>query len=236
MNTRVELAGCGTALLRDRINREAHMLAGVAIVDPASTWIEPGVTLEPDTTVEPFHHPARSHVGSVVVPSSARTPSSPTPRSAPEQWSARSVTFDQAPCSRHPRRRARSSRSRTRASAAKSKVPHLSYIGDADVGEGTNIGAGNITANYDGRLPKQPDDDRAQRAGPARTAFVAPWRSATTHDGGRLGHHRRHPRRRARHRPRPPGNMEARCESGTERRAPGRAAAVQHRARGGGRA
>ena len=30
-------------------------------------------------------------------------------------------------------------------------MPHLSYIGDADVGEGTNIGAGNITANYDGR-------------------------------------------------------------------------------------
>jgi bifunctional UDP-N-acetylglucosamine pyrophosphorylase / glucosamine-1-phosphate N-acetyltransferase len=31
------------------------------------------------------------------------------------------------------------------------KVPHLSYIGDTDIGEGTNIGAGNITANYDGR-------------------------------------------------------------------------------------
>ena len=31
------------------------------------------------------------------------------------------------------------------------KVPHLSYIGDADIGEGTNIGAGTITANYDGR-------------------------------------------------------------------------------------
>ena len=34
---------------------------------------------------------------------------------------------------------------------AGTKVPHLSYIGDADIGEGTNIGAGNITANYDGR-------------------------------------------------------------------------------------
>ena len=31
------------------------------------------------------------------------------------------------------------------------KVPHLSYIGDADVGAGTNLGAGTITANYDGR-------------------------------------------------------------------------------------
>ena len=34
---------------------------------------------------------------------------------------------------------------------AGTKVPHLSYIGDADIGEGTNIGAGNITANYDGK-------------------------------------------------------------------------------------
>ena len=34
---------------------------------------------------------------------------------------------------------------------AGTKVPHLSYIGDADIGEGTNIGAGNVTANYDGR-------------------------------------------------------------------------------------
>ena len=33
---------------------------------------------------------------------------------------------------------------------AGAKVPHLSYIGDADVGEGANLGAGTITANYDG--------------------------------------------------------------------------------------
>ena len=33
---------------------------------------------------------------------------------------------------------------------ARSKIPHLSYVGDADIGEDTNIGAGNITANYDG--------------------------------------------------------------------------------------
>ena len=34
---------------------------------------------------------------------------------------------------------------------AGAKIPHLSYIGDADVGEGTNLGAATITANYDGR-------------------------------------------------------------------------------------
>ena len=45
---------------------------------------------------------------------------------------------------------------------AGTKVPHLSYIGDADIGEGTNIGAGNITANYDGKQ-QAPDDDRRGR-------------------------------------------------------------------------
>ena len=39
------------------------------------------------------------------------------------------------------------------------KVPHLSYIGDADVGAGTNLGAANITANYDG-VAQAPHDDR----------------------------------------------------------------------------
>ena len=52
VNTRVELAQAA-AVLRDRIN-EQHMLAGVTIVDPQSTWIEPQVELEPDTTVHPF--------------------------------------------------------------------------------------------------------------------------------------------------------------------------------------
>ena len=52
VNTRVELAAAGAAL-RERINRE-HMLAGVTIVDPATTWIDPTVTLEPDSIVHPF--------------------------------------------------------------------------------------------------------------------------------------------------------------------------------------
>ena len=52
VNTRAELALAGEAL-RERINR-AHMLAGVTIVDPRSTWIDPTVTLEPDSVVHPF--------------------------------------------------------------------------------------------------------------------------------------------------------------------------------------
>src|SRR5690606_12899492 len=58
---------------------------------------------------------------------------------------------------------------------AGSKVPHLSYIGDTEVGEGSNIGAGTITANYDGV-----NKHRTVVGSNARTAshnvFVAPVR------------------------------------------------------------
>ena len=53
------------------------------------------------------------------------------------------------------------------------KVPHLSYIGDADVGPGTNIGAGNITANYDGRNKHRTTIGAGVKTS-VDTAFVAP--------------------------------------------------------------
>jgi bifunctional UDP-N-acetylglucosamine pyrophosphorylase/glucosamine-1-phosphate N-acetyltransferase len=56
---------------------------------------------------------------------------------------------------------------------AKSKVPHLSYIGDADIGEGTNIGAGTITANYDGYRKHRTTIGSRVRVS-VDTAFVAP--------------------------------------------------------------
>ena len=58
---------------------------------------------------------------------------------------------------------------------AGAKVPHLSYVGDADVGEGSNLGAGNITANYDGRRKHRTEIGRNVRTG-VDTAFVAPVR------------------------------------------------------------
>jgi len=56
---------------------------------------------------------------------------------------------------------------------AGTKIPHLSYIGDADVGENSNIGAGNITANYDGqRKHRTTIGSRVKTS--VDTAFVAP--------------------------------------------------------------
>jgi bifunctional UDP-N-acetylglucosamine pyrophosphorylase/glucosamine-1-phosphate N-acetyltransferase len=54
-----------------------------------------------------------------------------------------------------------------------SKVPHLSYIGDADIGPGTNIGAGNITANYDGKNKHRTTIGTNVRTS-SDTVFVAP--------------------------------------------------------------
>jgi bifunctional UDP-N-acetylglucosamine pyrophosphorylase / glucosamine-1-phosphate N-acetyltransferase len=56
---------------------------------------------------------------------------------------------------------------------ANTKVPHLSYIGDADIGEDTNIGAGNITANYDGQNKHRTVIGRGVKTG-VNTSLVAP--------------------------------------------------------------
>ena len=53
------------------------------------------------------------------------------------------------------------------------KVPHLSYIGDAEIGADTNIGAGNITANYDGTRKQRTTIGRDVRSS-SDTVFVAP--------------------------------------------------------------
>jgi bifunctional UDP-N-acetylglucosamine pyrophosphorylase/glucosamine-1-phosphate N-acetyltransferase len=145
INTRAELA-VAAAGLRDRINHE-HMLAGVTIVDPQSTWIDAEVELEPDTTIHPFvvlrgstKVCAGAEIFSHTVAEDAEIGTGATvgpfcylrPGTVLEADS-KAGTFVELKQARISRR---------------SKVPHLSYLGDADVGEDTNVGAGNITANF----------------------------------------------------------------------------------------
>jgi bifunctional UDP-N-acetylglucosamine pyrophosphorylase/glucosamine-1-phosphate N-acetyltransferase len=146
VNTRVELA-VAAAALRDRIN-EAHMLAGVTIVDPASTWIDAEATLEPDAVVHPFTVirgastiAARAEVGphavivdSVVGEAALVGPFCYLRPGTVLEAGAKAGTFVEIKNSHVGER---------------TKVPHLSYIGDADIGEDTNIGAGAITVNQD---------------------------------------------------------------------------------------
>jgi bifunctional UDP-N-acetylglucosamine pyrophosphorylase/glucosamine-1-phosphate N-acetyltransferase len=173
INDRAELA-VTASVLRDRINR-AHMVAGVTIVDPASAWIDATVELEPDVTIQPFtvlRGSTRVGAGTEV---GAHTVAVDTvigrqvavgpfcylrPGTVLEDGS-KAGTFVEIKNS-HIGRGA--------------KVPHQSYIGDAEIGEGTNIGAGAITANFPHRpgLPK----GRTRIGRNVRTAihnsFVAP--------------------------------------------------------------
>ena len=145
VNTRVELAAAAAAL-RDRINH-AHMLAGVSILDPASTWIEPTVVLEPDSTIHPFtvlrgstRIESGAEVGPHVVAIDAHVGADATV--GPFCYLRPGTVLGAR------------SKAGTFVELKKSligegtKVPHLSYIGDAEIGEGTNIGAGTITANF----------------------------------------------------------------------------------------
>jgi bifunctional UDP-N-acetylglucosamine pyrophosphorylase/glucosamine-1-phosphate N-acetyltransferase len=66
---------------------------------------------------------------------------------------------------------------------AGSKVPHLSYVGDADIGEQSNLGAGTITANYDGRTKHRTTIGSGVRIS-VDTALVAP---VTVGDGAYTG-------------------------------------------------
>jgi bifunctional UDP-N-acetylglucosamine pyrophosphorylase/glucosamine-1-phosphate N-acetyltransferase len=145
INTRVELAAV-TAALRDRIN-ERHMLAGVTIVDPSSTWIEADVEIEADATIHPFtvlrgatKIATGAEVGPHVVAIDAEIganvsvgPFAYLRAGTVLGEGAKAGTFVELKKARV---------------GARSKVPHLSYIGDAEIGEDTNIAAGNITANF----------------------------------------------------------------------------------------
>jgi bifunctional UDP-N-acetylglucosamine pyrophosphorylase/glucosamine-1-phosphate N-acetyltransferase len=173
VNTRVELA-VAAAALRDRING-AHMLAGATIVDPPTTWIDPSVTIEPDATIDPFtvlRGSTTIGAGAVVGPHVVAVDSTIgagalvgpfcylRPGTVLEAHS-KAGTFVEIKNSRIGER---------------TKVPHLSYVGDADVGEDTNIGAGNITVNYPhepGRPKGRTTIGRNVRTG-VDNAFVAP--------------------------------------------------------------
>jgi bifunctional UDP-N-acetylglucosamine pyrophosphorylase/glucosamine-1-phosphate N-acetyltransferase len=173
VNTRVELAAAAAAL-RDRVNEE-HMLAGVTIDDPATTWIEPTVLLEPDSVVRPFTVlrgsttvAAGAEVGPHAVAVDAEIGAGalvgpfcylrPGTVLGPN---TKAGTFVELKNSRL---------------AEGAKVPHLSYMGDAEIGERSNVGAGSITVNLPHRKgsAKQPTRiGRDVRLG-VDTVLVAP--------------------------------------------------------------
>ena len=188
VNTRVELAAA-RRLAQERIHR-AHQLNGVTIVDPHSTLIEAGVTIGRDTVIEPstflrgatrigerceigplttlidttagdgarivhsYLHGAELGSGALVGPFAYLRPG------AHLHDKAKAGTFVEIKNSEV---------------GEGTKIPHLSYIGDTDIGPGSNIGAGTITANYDGANKHRTTIGAGVRVS-VHTSFVAPVR------------------------------------------------------------
>ncbi|WP_433333601.1 bifunctional UDP-N-acetylglucosamine diphosphorylase/glucosamine-1-phosphate N-acetyltransferase GlmU [Spirillospora sp. CA-294931] len=163
VNDKVQLAQARRQL-NDRV-LERHMRAGVTIVDPATTWIDVDVTAEADAVVLPgtqLHGTTHLDEGAVVGPGSTLTDT----RVGADATVANSVCLGAEigpeatvgpftylrPGTRLGRKAKAGAYVETKNAEVGegAKVPHLTYVGDATIGEGANIGAGTIFANYDG--------------------------------------------------------------------------------------
>lgn len=174
VNDRAQLADAGAAL-RDRVIR-AWQISGVTIVDRGSTWIDVTVTIEPDAVVEPYtllHGTTRVAAGAVVGPYSQLTDTDVGPGASVVAATCVGATIGEG-ATVGPYTYLRPGtvlgagakaggfvEMKKSTVGAGSKVPHLSYIGDATIGSNVNIGAGTITCNYDGHAkhPTEIGDD-----------------------------------------------------------------------------
>ncbi|MCX6431471.1 MAG: bifunctional UDP-N-acetylglucosamine diphosphorylase/glucosamine-1-phosphate N-acetyltransferase GlmU [Actinobacteria bacterium] len=163
VNDRVQLAQAA-AILRDRINAN-WMRAGVSILDPASTWLDVDVELEQDVIIRPqvtLRGPTSVATGAIVGPGTTLV-SCEVGAGAEviHTWAELAVIGDGARVGPFTFLRPGTVLGEgTRAGAYVeiknstigdfAKVPHLSYVGDAEIGTGTNIGAATIVVNYDG--------------------------------------------------------------------------------------
>ncbi|MEQ7849483.1 bifunctional UDP-N-acetylglucosamine diphosphorylase/glucosamine-1-phosphate N-acetyltransferase GlmU [Nocardioides kribbensis] len=185
-NDRVQLAALGRELNRRIVER--WMREGVTVMDPETTWIDADVMLEPDVTILP----GTQLLGATVVAEDAVVGPDTTLKDCEVGTGARVVrTHGElavvgAGATVGPFSYLRpGSRLGVEAKVGAfvetknavlgdgAKVPHLSYVGDAEIGEGTNIGAGTIFANYDGVAKHRTTVGRHARTGSNNT-FVAP--------------------------------------------------------------
>jgi bifunctional UDP-N-acetylglucosamine pyrophosphorylase/glucosamine-1-phosphate N-acetyltransferase len=174
VNTRVHLAQVAE-VLRRRIN-ERWMLDGVTIVDPASTFIEPTVTIGRDTVIYPNTHlRGKTTIGedceigpNTIIVDSVLGNRCEVKLSVVERAELED-DVDIGPFA-HLRKGAHLARGvhlgnfgevKNSYLGPGTKMGHFSYIGDATIGENVNIGAGTITCNYDGekKNPTYIEDD-----------------------------------------------------------------------------
>jgi bifunctional UDP-N-acetylglucosamine pyrophosphorylase/glucosamine-1-phosphate N-acetyltransferase len=188
VNDRVALAAV-RACAQLRIH-ERHMRAGVTIVDPATTVIDADVELDRDAVIAPFsslHGATRVGAGARVGPLStlidARVGEEAAIVHAYVNGAEVGPRVNVGPFAylrpgtvlREGAKAGTFVEIKNSDIGPGAKVPHLSYIGDATIGERTNIGAGTITANYDGQK-KHRTEIGAGAFVSVDTMFVAPVR------------------------------------------------------------
>jgi bifunctional UDP-N-acetylglucosamine pyrophosphorylase / glucosamine-1-phosphate N-acetyltransferase len=186
INDRVQLAD--VAAVAQRQIHERHMLAGVTIVNPGATVIDADVTIGADSVIAPFtslHGATAIGSGSTIGPSSTLIDATVGDGATVlHSYVTGAVIGDKVSVGPFAYLRPgtvlrEGSKAGTFVEIKNSdvgkgtKVPHLSYIGDADIGEGTNLGASTITANYDGyRKHRTTIGSRVKTS--VDTTFVAP--------------------------------------------------------------
>jgi bifunctional UDP-N-acetylglucosamine pyrophosphorylase / glucosamine-1-phosphate N-acetyltransferase len=163
VNDRIQLAQARRQL-NDRILCD-WMRSGVTIVDPQSTWVDVQVTMEPDAIVEPntrLRGATRIAAGAHIGPGATLTDTSVGEDAVVAEAVCGSAEIGPeakvGPFAylRPGTRLARKAKAGTYVEMKNavigegSKVPHLTYVGDADIGEGSNIGAASVFVNYDG--------------------------------------------------------------------------------------
>jgi bifunctional UDP-N-acetylglucosamine pyrophosphorylase/glucosamine-1-phosphate N-acetyltransferase len=186
VNDRRQLADAGS-ILRTRINNE-WMLAGVTMVDPNSVWIDRTAVLESDVTILSnvsitgtsliksgstigpdcsLHDTVADHCATVIRTTSNGAVIGEGANVGPYTYlrpgtvlgaGAKAGGFVEM---------------KNAQLGVNSKVPHLSYVGDATIGEGTNIGAATVFVNYDGQEKHHTQVGSHVRIG-SDTMLVAP--------------------------------------------------------------
>jgi bifunctional UDP-N-acetylglucosamine pyrophosphorylase/glucosamine-1-phosphate N-acetyltransferase len=186
VNDRVDLARAAEEARRRIL--EGHMRAGVTILDPSSTWIDAAVEIAPDVTIAPGTSlrgatsvGSGSQLGPMTTLIDARIGERVT---IPHSYLTQCEVADDAQVGpfaylRPDAQLGPGSKAGAFVEIKNSqigegaKVPHLSYVGDAEIGAGSNLGAGTITANYDGFNKHRTKLGKNVKTG-VDTALVAP--------------------------------------------------------------
>jgi bifunctional UDP-N-acetylglucosamine pyrophosphorylase / glucosamine-1-phosphate N-acetyltransferase len=196
INDRVQLAELAAELNRRIV--AAHQRAGVTIVDPASTWIDVDVTVGRDTVIQPGTQLlGATTVGGRCIIGPDTTLADVTvgdAASVVRTHGGQSTIGDGAVVGPFTFLRPGTElgadgklgafvETKNSVIGTGTKVPHLTYVGDADIGEHSNIGASSVFVNYDGETKRRTTIGSHVRTG-SDTMFVAP---VTIGDGAYTG-------------------------------------------------